>query len=291
MTNNSPFDDERRNIAELLRDWPPTVVDAVIEEMLALWNAQEMREQITWRWNSRLRTTIGRAMLEDMILELNPLLLGRNPEEMRGVVVHELAHLVTTKRYGFTVNPHGAEWKSLMRVSGESTRATHTLNVDGLRAKPTRRRRRRKIRILPFMLLALLLPLVSCVSAPLQSGTVSFRGEVDLGEPGAVLLDDGFGDSWYGDLRVFELDQLAVEESEVGGFRVMFRIQETQAQEFSDFTAGCVGRKMAIVVDGVLLSAPTVLERLTRSGAISGGSAGYTKAEAEALIAQIQDSE
>jgi predicted SprT family Zn-dependent metalloprotease len=291
MTDTSPFDDERRNIAELLRDWPPTVVDAVIEEMLELWNAQNLRDQITWRWNSRLRTTIGRAMLEDMVLELNPLLLGRNPQEMRGVVVHELAHLVTTKRYGFSVNPHGAEWKSLMRASGESTRATHTLNVDGLRVKKSRRRRRRKIRILPFMLLALLLPLISCASQPLQSGTIHFRGEVDLGAPGAVLLDDGFGDVWFGDLRSFDLDRVSLRESEAGGFMVLFRINEQQAAEFGDFTAGCVGRKMAIVVDGQLLSAPIVQERLSRSGSISGGAHGFSKTEAEALIAQIQDSE
>ncbi len=110
MSSDSPIEKERRNIAELLRDWPPTVVDAVIDEMLQLWQAELLREKITWRWNARLRTTIGRAMLDDMVLELNPLLLGRNPEEMRGVVVHELAHLVTTSRYGFRVPPHGNEW-------------------------------------------------------------------------------------------------------------------------------------------------------------------------------------
>jgi len=144
MTNLTTFEDERRNIAELLRDWPPAAVDAVIEEMLVLWNAEDLRARISWRWNSRLRTTIGRALLEEMILELNPILLGRNPDEMRGVVVHELAHLVTTSRYGFAVSPHGRQWKSLMYASGESTRATHTLNVDGLRVKGKRRRRRRR---------------------------------------------------------------------------------------------------------------------------------------------------
>ena len=94
MTRLTTIDDERRNIAELLRDWPPAAVDAIIQEMLALWNAEDLCDRICWRWNSRLRTTIGRALLEEMILELNPILLGRNPDEMRGVVVHELAHLV-----------------------------------------------------------------------------------------------------------------------------------------------------------------------------------------------------
>jgi preprotein translocase subunit SecD len=112
-----------------------------------------------------------------------------------------------------------------------------------------------------------------------------------LGEPGAVLLDDGRGDIWFGDLRAFELDQISTRESDIGGFEVLFRISEAQAAEFSDFTAGCVGRKMAIMVSGKLLSAPVVHARLNRSGAISGGSAGYSEAEAEALIAQIQGSE
>ena len=150
MTKKTTFDAERRNIAELLREWPPTVVDSVIQEMLALWNAEDLNARISWRWNARLRTTIGRAMLDDMVLELNPLLLGRNPQEMRGVVIHELAHLVTTSRYGFRVHPHGSQWKSLMRAAGESTRATHTLNVEGLRARRPRRRRRR-IRVFPFL--------------------------------------------------------------------------------------------------------------------------------------------
>jgi predicted SprT family Zn-dependent metalloprotease len=151
MTRLTTIDDERRNIAELLRDWPPAAVDAIIQEMLALWNAEDLCDRICWRWNSRLRTTIGRALLEEMILELNPILLGRNPDEMRGVVVHELAHLVTTSRYGFAVAPHGRQWKSLMYAAGESARATHTLNVDGLRVKAKRRRRRRKSAVEAFI--------------------------------------------------------------------------------------------------------------------------------------------
>ena len=203
MSSSSPIDKERRNIAELLRDWPPTVVDAVIDEMLHLWHAEQLREKITWRWNARLRTTIGRAMLDDMVLELNPLLLGRNPEEMRGVVVHELAHLVTTSRYGLRVPPHGDEWKSLMRAAGESTRATHNLDVEGLRAKPSRRRRRRKVRVFSFLMLGLFLLPMSCAFPGSKccacldyiehyqeeevAGVLTLRAQVEPGEPSVDL--------------------------------------------------------------------------------------------------------
>lgn len=151
MPRTSPLETERGNIAALLRDWPPRAIEAVIEECLRLWKAEDLASRLQWRWNPRLRTTIGRALLEEGMMELNPLLLGRHPEEMRPVVVHELAHLVVTARHGLRVAPHGAEWKALMRLSGESTRATHDLNVDGLRAAPRRRargRRRRGVRVI-----------------------------------------------------------------------------------------------------------------------------------------------
>lgn len=144
MARRNPLEAERANIAALLRDWPPGQVDEVIAESLRLWQAEDLAPRLRWCWNPRLRTTIGRALLEEDMLELNPLLLGRHPQEMRGVVIHELAHLVVTARHGLRVAPHGAAWKALMRSAGESTRATHDLDVDGLRATPSRRRRRRR---------------------------------------------------------------------------------------------------------------------------------------------------
>lgn len=146
MPKPSPLETERANIAALVRDWPPGAIEAVMEECLRLWGAEDLAPRMKWCWNPRLRTTIGRALLEEDMLELNPLLLGRHPEEMRPVVIHELAHLVVTARHGLRVAPHGEAWKSLMRLAGESTRATHDLNVDGLRAAPRRRRRRRRRR-------------------------------------------------------------------------------------------------------------------------------------------------
>ncbi len=106
-----------------------------------------------------------------------------------------------------------------MRAAGESTRATHSLDVEGLRAKSARRRRRRRVRVFPFLMLCLFLPLMSCAFAEpecrdcedcmnrlveeYQVGILELRGEVDMGYPGADLLNDGHGDSWCGDKYQF----------------------------------------------------------------------------------------
>ncbi len=144
---STPLESERPAIARLLSVWPPAAIDALIAEACALWGVSEFAGTVNWRWNSRLRTTLGRACLTDQVLEFNPILLARHPDEMRPLLLHELAHLVAyadAKARRVKIAPHGAEWKALMRAVGCSTRATHQLNVDGLRVKKTRRRRRRR---------------------------------------------------------------------------------------------------------------------------------------------------
>ena len=143
MSRKRLYEQEVGRIARLLAAWPPHEIDGLFEEMLALWGASKYYHLFRWRWNARLRTTLGRAYFEDWMVELNPLLLARHPEQMRGLLIHELAHLVIVKRYGFREPAHGERWKALMRAAGESTRATHDLPVEDLRVTRRRRRRRR----------------------------------------------------------------------------------------------------------------------------------------------------
>lgn len=129
-------------VVGLLDEWPPERVRQVLDEVLAHWDCLDLTTAITWRWNPRLRTTAGRAVFIDMLIELNPLLLARHPEEMEPLLVHEAAHLVVQRLHG-RQPPHGAIWKAYMRKAGHATRATHELDVRGLRRKRTTRRRRR----------------------------------------------------------------------------------------------------------------------------------------------------
>lgn len=126
-------------VEHLLAAWPPARLAAALDDALAAWRALDLRESIVIRWNSRLRTTVGRALLDRLVVELNPRLLARHPEQVRHVLLHEAAHLVVRCRFGPRTPPHGRIWKDHMRLLGESTRATHQLDVRGLRA-PRRRR-------------------------------------------------------------------------------------------------------------------------------------------------------
>ncbi len=123
---------ERRRIAELLRDWPPDAVESVVDAAFTAWQEPKLRRKFGWRWNPRLRTTIGRALLKDGVVELNPLLLARHPGETRKVVIHEFAHLVAFRR-ARREPAHGPTWRTLMRAAGAPVRASHTLPVEDLR--------------------------------------------------------------------------------------------------------------------------------------------------------------
>ncbi len=130
-------------VPDLLAAWPPEAIQRALEEVLAVWGVPELAGQIHWRWNARLRTTVGRAVLDDMLVELNPRLLARHPEELRPVLVHEAGHLVAHRLHR-AGGDHGPVWKALMRRAGESPRATHNLDTAGLSNSRARRRRRRR---------------------------------------------------------------------------------------------------------------------------------------------------
>jgi len=56
----------------------------------------------------------------------------------------------------------------------------------------------------------------------------------------------------------------------VSGPVVTFEIRRENANEFGNFTANNVGRRMAIVLDGTIVTAPTLQSRISDSGQITG---------------------
>ncbi|MBT8038490.1 MAG: SprT-like domain-containing protein [Verrucomicrobiae bacterium] len=84
-------------------------------------------------WNARMRTTAGRAFWPEGKIELNPKLMDVAPGEVRGTLLHELAHLVAYARAGRRrIAAHGAEWRQAcvdLGIAGE--RATHSLPLPG----------------------------------------------------------------------------------------------------------------------------------------------------------------
>lgn len=75
---------------------------------------EDLADQITVSWNSRLRTTAGRAYRNEQLVELNPALeqIEEAEAEVDRTLKHELAHLVAYYRAGRKrIEPHGPEWR------------------------------------------------------------------------------------------------------------------------------------------------------------------------------------
>ena len=102
-------------------------------ELLRKLGLDALAEKLTVIWNPRMRTTAGRAFWPDGKIELNPKLQEIAPDEVRGTLLHELAHLVAYARAGRRrISAHGPEWRLAcadLGIPGE--RATHSLPLPG----------------------------------------------------------------------------------------------------------------------------------------------------------------
>ncbi|MBB5353059.1 putative SprT family Zn-dependent metalloprotease [Haloferula luteola] len=85
--------------------------------------------QLEVRWNSRLRSTAGRAWPGRARIELNPRLKEISADEVERTVLHELAHLMAHARAGRRrIEPHGKEWRHACAELGiPHEAATHRL--------------------------------------------------------------------------------------------------------------------------------------------------------------------
>jgi len=110
---------------------------AIAQRCADAWDMPHLPREVTFGYNGRLRTTLGRAILADRHVELNIRLLMEHPEELVTTFVHELAHLAVSIRYG-RVAPHGFEFRTLMHAVGLSPAATHDLPVAHLKQRRTR---------------------------------------------------------------------------------------------------------------------------------------------------------
>ena len=114
------------------------LLKAIAQRCGDAWEYPQLPRKARICYNPRMRTTIGQARLDEGKVELNTHLLMTHPEELVETLVHELAHLVVYWRYG-DVRPHGREFFTLMRAVNLSGKATHEVNVDHIRRRPTPR--------------------------------------------------------------------------------------------------------------------------------------------------------
>lgn len=88
--------------------------------ILSLLGARKLARELRVEWNSRLKTTAGRADYRQKLISLNPQLV-RHSSEIDRTLRHELAHLLAQFRAGrHRILPHGVEWRQACRDLGIS---------------------------------------------------------------------------------------------------------------------------------------------------------------------------
>ncbi len=130
----------------MMRAVLPPIEDlhARVAEMFALWRVPP-GPAVSVSWNSRLRSTAGRAFYREGRIELNPELLERSPDHVDTVLVHEAAHVAAHRMFGDHCPAHGRHWRGLMRLAGLPPDVTHSLPVP--RARRSRRSERIYLRV------------------------------------------------------------------------------------------------------------------------------------------------
>ena len=93
----------------------PTAETAVLlqtaRDLLRANEAARIAEELRVEWNSRLKTSAGRADYRQKLISLNPGLF-EHPPEIDRTLRHELAHVLAQFRAGRRrILPHGEEWQ------------------------------------------------------------------------------------------------------------------------------------------------------------------------------------
>ena len=93
-------------------------LESKAREILYELGANKLAFGIRVEWNSRLKTSAGRADYRHKLISLNPRLFA-HPAEIDRTLRHELAHLLAQFRVGRRrLLPHGTKWQQACRDLG-----------------------------------------------------------------------------------------------------------------------------------------------------------------------------
>jgi hypothetical protein len=88
--------------------------------------------------------------------------------------------------------------------------------------------------------------------------------------------------------RAFPIKSVRRTTDGLGYPAIEFEIDGPQQEAFRTWTAGLIGRRLAILVDGNLLTAPMVKSALPGHGVIESGAKPWTDEEVDSIVARIQ---
>jgi predicted SprT family Zn-dependent metalloprotease len=87
-----------------------------------VWRVPQLPDSLSFRHNTRLRTTIARWVIDANCLELSTGFFELRQDQLE-ILCHELAHAAVMHIHGKTVKPHGPEWRELVCRAGYKPRA------------------------------------------------------------------------------------------------------------------------------------------------------------------------
>jgi predicted SprT family Zn-dependent metalloprotease len=91
-------------------------LEAKSRDLLCGTGATRIANSVRVEWNSRLKTTAGRADFREKLISLNPRLCDYGEAEVDRTLRHELAHILAQFRTGRRrIFPHGKEWRDACR--------------------------------------------------------------------------------------------------------------------------------------------------------------------------------
>ena len=139
----------------------------------------------------------------------------------------------------------------------------------------------------------LLFAATACEPAPVPALEVvhpegiEFRLVMDADDPETTEFAHEDSTLHLGSPQPFEVARVYRSFDEFGFPAIGFEIAQADAGRFKDWTGSVIGSKIAVVVNGQVLTAPTVNMPLSSGGIITGGSFGFTEDEVRDLIAAM----
>ena len=85
------------------------VIRSIIRRLCALWEIEEVEDEISVEYSSRMTRSLGRTQPLKKIIRLNLDVLSSLCQHLEEILCHELAHIAAVHKYGESISPHGQE--------------------------------------------------------------------------------------------------------------------------------------------------------------------------------------
>ncbi len=95
-----------------------------------LWGVPKLHREISFRFDNRLKRSLGRCSPTTKEISLHPDLRDDLSSLLEEVLCHEFAHVAVEELHGSDAQPHGEEWQELVRSAGYRPRTRVYSQVD-----------------------------------------------------------------------------------------------------------------------------------------------------------------